>query len=350
MSVRSIARELGVSATAVSLALNDSPRVSARLRARVHRAAEAMGHVPNARLAELMNELRRSRTPAFRATLGLISLYPEERPWEERPSYGHLKLVVDGARERAEALGYKLETFWVKRPGVTPKRLRAIIEARGIRGLLCLGALEADEHLPEELTRFAVVMYAASIPDPLHRVVSHFSDDARTVCEQLLRRGYTRPGLIILQSGDRRSDYLYSAVFLSHQERKFTSPAVPILRAEAWNETEFARWYDKHRPDALVLHPYTPYLNEVEGFLRRRKIAVPRDLGLVVLDKIPPRTRYAGILQDHRRMGAVAIEMLIGRFLLQDFGVPRSPKIELVDGIWVEGRTLRRPVRALRGQ
>jgi LacI family transcriptional regulator len=225
--------------------------------------------------------------------------------------------------------------------------MRSVLEARGIRGLLCLGALEPDEHFPEELTGFALVMYATSVPKPLHRVVSHFSDDARTVCEQLLRRSYARPGLIILQSGDRRSDYLYSAVFLSHQERKFASPAIPILRAEAWDEREFACWFEKHRPDALVLHPYTPYLNEVEGFLRRQKIVVPRDLGLVVLDKIPDRTRYTGILQDHRRMGAVAIEMLIGRLLLQDFGIPRSPKIELVDGIWVEGRTLRRPVKGL---
>jgi DNA-binding LacI/PurR family transcriptional regulator len=82
MSVRSIARELGVSPTAVSLALKDSPRVSAGLRTAVRRLVKSTGHVPNARLTELMREVR------------------------------------EGARQRAEAYGYKLEDFWVNRPGL----------------------------------------------------------------------------------------------------------------------------------------------------------------------------------------------------------------------------------------
>lgn len=341
MSVRSIARELGVSPTAVSLALKDSPRVSAALREAVRRRARETGHVPNARLNELMREVRQSAAPAYRATLGLISLFPEERPWIERPVYAHLGLVRQGARERAEAHGYKLEDFWVKRPGLTPDRLRTILEARGIRGLLCLGSLDPEERLPAALKSFAVVTHAASIPDRLHRVVSHFVADARTLFDELLRRGYRRPGLVILVSGDRRTDHLYSATFLSHQERKFAAPPIPVLRAEEWNEAEFAAWFAAHRPDVIVLHQYESYTRAIDEFLARRRIAVPRDVGLALLDKLPDPRRYAGIRQDPARMGATATEMLLGRILLGDFGLPEFPKVELVQGRWNEGRTLR---------
>lgn len=343
MSVRSIARELGVSATAVSLALKDSPRVSAELRAAVRGAAAAAGHVPNARLAELMSEVRQSSGPTYRATLGVISLFPEERPWIENPTYSHLQLVLAGARAAVESHGYKLEDFWVKRPGLSPARLRAILEARGIRGLLCLGSLDPEERFPAALKKFAVVTHASSIPDPLHRVVSHHSADARTLFDELLRRGYARPGLVLLVSGDRRTDHLYSSTFLGHQERKFAAPPVPILRAETWDEAEFAAWLAAHRPDVLVLHQYASYLEKVEAQLARQRIKVPRDLGLALLDKNPDRQRYSGICQDPTRMGAVAAEMLLGRIMLRDFGPPVSPKIELVQGRWNEGRTLRRP-------
>ena len=40
-------------------------------------------------------------------------------------------------------------------------------------------------------------------------------------------------------------------------------------------------------------------------------------------------------------MGATATEMLLGRILLGDFGLPEFPKVELVQGRWNEGRTLR---------
>jgi LacI family transcriptional regulator len=341
MSVRSLARELGVSATAVSLALKGSPRVSAELRQRVSQLAKKRGHVPNARLEALMGEVRRSAVPSYRGTIGVITLFPEERPWVERPLWTHLGEVVRGAEERAAAHGYTLEHLWAKRPGQTPMRLRTILEARGIRGLLCLGSLDPEERWPAELNAFAVATFAASIPDRLHRVISDFARDGRTLLDQLVARGYRRPGLVILHSGDRRTDHLYSAVFLSHQERKFGGPHVPVLRAETWDEGEFGGWFEAHRPDVLVLHQHADFVAALETWLRRKRLVVPRDVGLALLDKNRDRAKYSGICQNPARMGAVLTEMLLGRMLLGDFGAPAQPKIELVQGEWNEGRTIR---------
>lgn len=343
MSVRSIARKLGVSPTAVSLALKDSNRVSAELRTRVQRLADAEGYVPNARLTELMSAVRRSHQASYRATLGVFSLFPVQEPW--RAGYPDLKPFLDGARQRAEAHGYRLEHFWLKQPGMTVPRFGAILEARGIQGLLCLGSSEPEERFPEELYRFSVVTFAASVPSPLHRLTSNFVADARLLLTQLAARGYQRPGLVILRSGDRRTNFAYTEAFLGWQERQRQAPPVPLLRAEEWNEEEFARWYSCHRPDVLVLHEHLPYLNRLETWLRRHHLTVPRHLGLALLDLNPDRTRYAGVCQDYALMGATAVEMLIGRVLLRDFGAPAHPKVELVEGFWNEGRTLRAPRR-----
>lgn len=230
----------------------------------------------------------------------------------------------------------------MKRPGLNAARLRSIIEARGIRGLLCLGSLDPEEYFPPELMTFTIVTYAASIPDRLHRVMSNFAADDRMLLDELLRRGYTRPRLVILNSGDRRTDHLYSATFLSHQERRFSPPAVPVLRAEQWNEPEIDTWYSQHRPDVIVLHQYETYVAQLMAWLTRKRIAVPRDLGVALLDKNPDRARFSGICQDPGLQGAVATEMLLGRLLLRDFGLPESPKVELVQGSWNEGATIRR--------
>ena len=47
--------------------------------------------------------------------------------------------------------------------------------------------------------------------------------------------------------------------------------------------------------------------------------------------------------QNPKLMGAVALEMLLGRLWLRDFGPPEHAKAELVEGDWNEGRTLRAP-------
>ena len=63
--------------------------------------------------------------------LGLISLYPKPRPWED-PTRSYLQRIQQAQVQRAAELGYRIEPFWVREPGLRPERLAAIIEARGI--------------------------------------------------------------------------------------------------------------------------------------------------------------------------------------------------------------------------
>lgn len=340
MSLRAIARELGVSATTVSLALRNVPRVSPELGDRIRRLARERGYVPNAKIVELMGAVRRADAKRYQATLGAFSLYPEREPWR-RPDFGYLRLLLEGGKRTAERHGYRLEYLWFKDPRMSPARFRSIVDARGIRGLFCLGSLDPEEICPPELAGLAVTTQGASVPSALHRVASHFAADARRLFSELLRRGYRRPGLSILVHGDRRTEFAYSSSYLGVLERSCSGALIPILRTDHWDEVAFDAWFMAHRPDVIVLHQSPAFLEAMESYLRRRNLRVPQDVGIALLDKNPDPARYSGMRQDPERIGAAAIENLIGRVLVRDFEPPRFPRVELVVGEWNEGSTLR---------
>ena len=338
MSMRTIAQAAGVSPMTVSLALRHSARVSRALREKIHAIARSQGHMPNPRISELMRELRQVSSSGPHGTLALIGLFDEAEPERRR---GHLSAVIAGAKQRAADMGYHLERFWLRAPGMTPRRLRGILEVRGINGIFCLGSEDLDENFPPELDRFAIVTHGLSVAAPIHRVASHHHADANLLLERLKKMGYRRPGLIIQPEWDRRTAHIYSAAFLLFQEQAEGRITVPILRMGTWDAAALRGWLRDHRPDTLVVNQPTAFYTELEAFLGRAKIRVPRDLGVATLGVRTGPARYAGVGQDMELIGSCAIDMLMARISQRDFGFSNQRKTELVEGRWFEGRTLR---------
>ena len=129
MNVRHIAKLAGVSASAVSLALRDSPRISAATKEKVWRVAKETGYSPDAKIVDLMRHLRKPRAVRQQACFGVISFYDTLRPWLRSP---HLARIHEGMLRRAAELGYRLEPLWLRAPGMTYRRFRSIIDARNI--------------------------------------------------------------------------------------------------------------------------------------------------------------------------------------------------------------------------
>ena len=150
MNVRHLAKLAGISPSAVSLALRDSPRISAKTKARVLKLARESGYTPDARITDLMRHLRKPRAVRERASFGVISFYDRLRPWE---GSRHLGQVHAGMERRARELGYRLEPLWLRAPGMTPRRFDDILAARGLDGLLCFGSPDFNEEFPAELGR-----------------------------------------------------------------------------------------------------------------------------------------------------------------------------------------------------
>jgi LacI family transcriptional regulator len=339
MNLRHLARIARLSASAVSLALRDSPKISAATKKRVRQLAREHGYAPDAGMSALMRQLRRAPEARQTACFGVISLYDEERPWERSR---HLSRIYDGMQERARELGYRLEPIWLRAPGMTHRRFRGILDARGIEGLLCFGSPTLEDEFPPELDHYAIVTMGLSIHTPLHRVTSHFYNDTVSALDRLHQLGYRRPGLVLGRYEESRTAHIHSAAYLGWCDRMLPSGrALPVLRMERVEERPLLAWLRKEKPDALLFVHLPEMLGELRSVLKKQRIRVPADLGVAALAHILEGTGFSGLQQHQPLMGAWAVELLAARIANRDFGIPESPRIEMVESHWVEGQSLR---------
>jgi DNA-binding LacI/PurR family transcriptional regulator len=337
--VRHIAKLAGISPSAVSLALRQSPKVSAATALRVRRLAEQLGYFPDAKIRHLMAEVRATQPTKAKGCFGVISLYDHPRPWEQAQ---HLTRIYHAMRLRAQELGYRLESIW-RPPGMTYQRLRAVLDARGIQGLLCFGGPEYDAPFPSELDHYAIVTVGLSIQTPLHRVTSHFYNDMNGALNTLHQLGYRRPGLVLSRRSELRSAHAYTSAFLGWCNRMLgLVPPLPVLRINEIEEAPLLAWLRCHQPDVLVIVHSHQALADLAGFLSRQKISVPRDLGVAAITHFLEDTPFSGMQQNQVLMGAWAVELLVARIMSRDFGTPACPRIEMVESHWVDGTSLRR--------
>lgn len=340
MNVRYIAKLAGVSPSAVSLALRDSPRISAKTKALVHKLARETGYAPDARIADLMRHLRKPRGVRQQACFGVISFYDTLRPWEKSR---HLTRIYEGMRARAAELGYRLDPLWMRAPGMSYRRFDDILVTRGIDGLLCFGSPDFNQEFPTELAKHAIVTVGLSIRTPLHRVTSHFYNDTLHALNRVHALGYRRPGLVLGAHEDTRSAYAHSGAYLGWCEHVLGSgTALPVLRLKELEEPSFTEWVVRQKPDVLIFVHLPDMIARLRAVLRRLQIQVPKKLGVVVLSHEVQGTGFSGLQQNQRLMGAWAVELLAARIVNHDLGIPATPRTELVESEWIEGDSLQK--------
>ncbi|HKB90433.1 MAG TPA: LacI family DNA-binding transcriptional regulator [Opitutaceae bacterium] len=339
MSIRKIAKLAGLSPAAVSLALRDSPKIPKETRKRVHKIAQQIGYRLDGKIAELMAHIRARKGNRNEGCFGVISLYETPHPWEQSE---HLSRIYESARHRADELGYRLDPLWLRAPGMTYRRFRSVLDARGIQGLLCFGSPALDDHFPDELDHYAVVTVGLSIHTPLHRVTSHFYNDMTHALNKLYHLGYRRPGLVLGHYEDLRSAHAYSSAYLGWCERMLTgNNAIPVLRLDHVEEHPLVSWLNKHAPDVIVFVHLHDALEEFSALLRRRKIGVPDQVGVAAISHNLKGTDFSGMQQNPLLMGSWAVELLVSRIINEDFGIPSHPRIEMVESQWMDGTSLR---------
>jgi len=343
MTMRELAQLAGVSQATVSLALRNHPRISATTKARITSLVEKHKYVVDGRVAELMRTIRTHSTDQLTSCLGLISFYPEEHPWLSLKRRPHLARLHRSMVKRAGELGYRVEPFWVKNPEMKLKRLSQILEARGVRGLLSLGAPDLEEEIPPELQPYLIVTQGTSIATHLHRILGHWVHDTTLLLTTAKARGYRRPGLILQQHQDGRNAHIIAAMYLYFSRYDFDCLDIPILYAGSSVDQEtLGQWYGQHRPDVIIYYDHENHFRSIETFLKKRKLSIPRDIGLAVLDATVHIEGITGVHQNIEQMGISAVDMLISRLQQGETGLPKVAKVESVEGTWIEGDTLRR--------
>lgn len=342
VTLKDVAREAGVHVSTAWRALSNETYVSAKKRALIREVAQRLGYSPDPMLSALSSYRRSQRPPAYRSTLAWVNNFDVRRECLEWP---HIRRFFEGARAYAESKGFRLEEFWLREKGMTPKRAREVLLARNIRGLLFAPQPVAGTKLNMDLSPFACVSIGYSITDPrLHVAVNdqHFS--THLCLRHLAELGHRRIGMFSASDTLRRTRHHFESPYHVFQ---YTIPEefrVPLLLIEGMDEPRvvsswrdrFLAWVKQYRPSAIICT-----IGETVDWLREAGWRVPEDISVATLS-VAQDDKISGIDQQEQKIGARAIEFLISIFQAGERGVPETPLRMLVEGKWVDNKTCRR--------
>jgi len=336
-SLGRIAEQAGVSRAAVSMALRNHPRIPASTRQRIQAIAQQMGWRPNPLLAEAMSAIRAGQPSGDRVTLAWVTTGPTHDAWQ---SSAFDVRCHQGAKERADAAGYRLETFWLGEANNNPERLGDILFNRGINGVL-VAPLREPGILSIQWERFAAATVAHTLITPrLHSTNDNYFAAARVCVARMHAVGRRRIGLAVAAKLDHRvADHWSAGYLLETIEQNLADPKLLHRPTEALDEASFIRWVKKTKPDGIIgTERHIPEWLQTAGY------RVPQDTAFSELDLADSSGERAGIFQDARAIGAGAIDMIAGQLLRHERGIPEKPKTSIIDGYWVDGKTMPRKV------
>ena len=334
VTLRDLAVLAGCSHSTVSLALRNHPRIPVETRERIHALARDHGYSQDAVVSSLMTQLRTARKARSPEKLAFVNL------WTVRDPNHFTTGPFVGAAKRAEELGYELEEFWAKEPGMTGKRLTNILYTRAIRGLVVGSLARPKGHLSLNWSHFATVTISQTLVRPSHHCVTSAKSHGISLTIRTLRhRGYKRIGFTGLLDESRRTNEDWLAGYLVAEWDKPLKERIEPLMLEKWDGALLHKWIRKNRLEAVVSNNYQPL-----HLIRELGFDVPGDLGFAVLDRLSPTVPCAGIDQQRGRMGAAAVDLVVSLIERNQFGVAEDPKTVQLQGVWRDGPTIRRLV------
>lgn len=339
VTLREVAREAGLTKSAVSLALRHDPRIPPATRRRVAACARRLGYRRNAVVAHLMSELRRGTEAGPRATVALLNLNESPHALTRHPT---IPSYVRGIRQRATTLGYAVDVIPEPAALMEGKRLQGILQARGIRGCVLVGLLRSNrlpahfaplwEHLP------CVIAGARTVDPQLPSACADHHAITQMAAAMALRAGRRRPALVLDREIDQLVQGRFTGGFLIAQRDLPAGSRIPPFyhgddqpRAPAG----FGAWLERHRPDAIL----TLY-HVVEDWLRDLRVRVPRDIALIQLESRPHKPPWAGVNQHNDLTGAAAMDLLVQMIHAGETAAHTSPRAMLIEPSWTDGPTL----------
>ncbi len=332
VTLRDIAKELGISHVTVSKALRNLSGVSEKLKARIREKADEMGYVPDPLLASLSRLRTTSKTKPIQSELAWINTW---EPPHELHKHKEFVLYREGAVDSARRLGYRLQTF--NTAEIPPRRLKTILTTRNIQGILLPPLRSSSNALNEfDWSSFAVVRFGQAIPDPkTHFVSSAQIANTALALNRAIELGYKRVGFVCEYWRKR----YFGAGYSWSQKKLPLDQQLPLLTLSSADDFEsqqqaFQNWLQENRPDAILTDK-----NETLQMLRNLDYRIPEDIGLATTS-VHDTNIDAGIDQNPYEIGRAAIRMLIGLIAEKSFGIPDYRNETLIEGKWVDGTML----------
>ncbi|MFT3782823.1 MAG: LacI family DNA-binding transcriptional regulator [Nibricoccus sp.] len=347
VTLAEVAAKAGVHVTTVSLAIRNSSRLPDCTRLRLQSLAKEMGYTPDPLLKALVAYRGNVMKRRHRVTLAYVTNWKTCWGWKKVTAHPQF---FAGAEAAARDLGYDLEHFWMREPGLTQERIGQILYSRGIKGLIIAShGREMGDALKLDWDKYAAIKIDYFPHQPaLHNVTNNQCDIARLAVKKVREAGYQRVGFVMHRGWDHAVDRMWTAGFLCEQQTLPARSHIPthlfpsLHPVELWLNEEkaavvadvepFARWYEKYKPEVIISKG-----SFVLPVLEKLGLRVPRDVAFVDLFLEDFSGKQAGVRQNHEAVGALAVELLTTQLQHNKFGVPEIPTTTFVEGTWFDG-------------
>lgn len=335
-TLREVARRAGVSHTTVSLCLRNHDSIPEATRARVRRLADRLGYRSNVLVSALMSQVRRKQPKSAPEVVGFLTGGPTAEDWK---NHSYSVGCYEGARQRGQQLGMRVEPFWLGLGGVTSATTCRMLKARAIHGnLIAPFPVPVYGHELDWAHMICVGLGYVYNNHTLHRATHNHFRGAYLAYEKLVALGYKRIGLMLDEEENRRVNYLWLGGYLAAQQTMSAVKLAPLLTAGAGNPAQLKAWLRTKRPDVVIGFGPRQFLA-----LTRLGYRIPRDLAYVALDVEQTQLAHVedvtGINQNLGLIGATAIDILASQLYHNEQGLPQRPVFSMIEGYWVNGGT-----------
>lgn len=335
VTMQQVADEVGLTKAAVSLALRHDRSIPSETRARVESAAKRLGYRTNPLVSALMSCHLQLKGNVRRLTLAYINSHPRSDPWEGYDAYVRM---FAGASARAEEMGSKLEEFALRDAGMAPSRLRVILKARGIQGLLA-GPLPGNETtLRMDVRGFAVVGLGMSIIEPaIMRVACDLYHMARLAVQECARIGYRRIGFAVSMEMSQRLEHRLLAGYRQGLfDLGWQETVLPLLAPLTSKFAGYLKdWCRREEPEVVIFGTFDEECQR----------AVPATIGCVATCVSSLGSPLTGTFQNERLVGEIAVEQLLNQLYHNSTGPLDEPRTYMLRGTWNPGKTAPGPGR-----
>lgn len=272
VTLKDIARKLGLSMATVSRALADHPDISSDTKERVRDVAAALSYIPNYRARYL--RAKHSR---------LIALIVPEMNMFFVPS------MITGINRVVQANDYSLIVFQSDNSIVQERRLVEYCTHLSADGVLIVLSSETPDLQHLDVLHdcdIPVVLLDKTIETVKHTTVTIDDQEAgREAAEYLLDRGHTRCVGVFSDPRQRISALRLKGFRRAHAERGITLDDTQVLQVALIDELEpqLVRAFDEH-PDISAIFTMTDeLLVHTHHLLSRRGVRIPEDVSLLAI-------------------------------------------------------------------
>ncbi len=329
ITLRDIAREVGVSHVTVSLALRNHPRISESMRSRIRNKAEAMGYVPDPMLAAMQNVCRAESEKNIQSELAWFNVWKDP---EKLYFYHEFEQYWNGALESARRYGFHLEEYIVK--DYSPQRLDRILKTRNVRGILVppIPQPAIVDLRPFPWRDYIAVRYGTNndVATP-YSVASDQEANGEIALNQVWELGYRRIGFV----GDHAVQRTFGAGFYWAMRTLPRESRLPLfflpLADPARHRKKLAAWIIKEKPDAIITDN-----SELPQLLVDLGIRVPDDIALATTS-IHDTPIDAGVDQHCREIGRMGVVSLMSHLNNGQLGGYQVESQIRVEGSWTDG-------------